>query len=209
MKKSKIHDLHQDVPPDHYHTGIKKNIFQKYWHSKRIKKIKSELPQDLGILLDAGCHGGFLTKELIKNKKLKNLYGIDISKEAVVFIKKKIPNGKFKVASIEKLPFKTQSFDTVFCFEVLEHIENPQKGIKEIKRVLKKNGTSLILVPTDNFLFRITWKIWLLFNPVWEHTHIQSYKGDSLIELLKKEKFKIEKVKRFNMNMLLLIKARK
>ena len=92
---------------------------------------------------------------------------------------------------------------------MLEHVENPEKIIREIKRVLKRNGKVIILVPTDNFLFRIIWMLWNRIYHVWNHAHIQSFKSDTLVLLLKKNGFKIEEIKRFNLNMLLLIRASK
>ena len=49
-------------------------------------------------------------------------------------------------------PFKPETYDTVFCFEALEHVERPAKAIKNIHRLLKPNGTFIFTVP---FLARI------------------------------------------------------
>jgi ubiquinone/menaquinone biosynthesis C-methylase UbiE len=48
----------------------------------------------------------------------------------------------------EDLPFKNEEFDLVFCSHVLEHVTNQTKSLKEIKRVLKKDGTVIIGMPT-------------------------------------------------------------
>lgn len=48
------------------------------------------------------------------------------------------------VSSAEKIPFKKNSFDVVVCFQVLEHIENPEKAISEMHRVLKKGGILML-----------------------------------------------------------------
>lgn len=56
------------------------------------------------------------------------------------------------VASVYDLPFESESFDVVLCLSVLEHVEHPRDGIKEMRRVLKKGGTILVSVP---FLFPI------------------------------------------------------
>ena len=42
------------------------------------------------------------------------------------------------VASVYNLPFSDNKFDLILCIAVLEHLENPQKGIQEMRRVLKK-----------------------------------------------------------------------
>ena len=50
-------------------------------------------------------------------------------------------------ADICRLPFKTNSFDTVICSEVMEHIPDESAALEELKRVLKPGGTLAISVP--------------------------------------------------------------
>jgi SAM-dependent methyltransferase len=56
------------------------------------------------------------------------------------------------VGSIEKMPFEAESFDSVVCTQVFEHIPHPQKGAEEVFRVLKKGGYFLMTVPQMNEL---------------------------------------------------------
>src|SRR6478672_3807872 len=44
------------------------------------------------------------------------------------------------VGDIHNLPFADESIDAVICLAVLEHVEDPIKAMKEIYRVLKKDG---------------------------------------------------------------------
>jgi len=50
-------------------------------------------------------------------------------------------------ADAHNLPFKTNVFSKIFCFEVLEHLDSPIKAIKEFKRVLEDRGYIIITVP--------------------------------------------------------------
>lgn len=52
---------------------------------------------------------------------------------------------RFVVGSAEDLPFATRSFDTVACFETLEHLEDPVKALGELRRVTR--GNVLLTVP--------------------------------------------------------------
>ena len=45
------------------------------------------------------------------------------------------------------MPFKSNSFDFVFCSSLIEHIKNPDLLLREIKRVLKKNGLCYLSFP--------------------------------------------------------------
>lgn len=56
-------------------------------------------------------------------------------------------------ADVESLPFKDCSFDTVFGFEMLHHVE-PRKAVAEIHRVLKKDGVLLMQEGVVNRLLR-------------------------------------------------------
>jgi SAM-dependent methyltransferase len=52
-------------------------------------------------------------------------------------------------ADILDLPFEDNSFDLVLCNHVLEHIEDDQKAMKELFRVLKKGGSGIFQVPQE------------------------------------------------------------
>jgi ubiquinone/menaquinone biosynthesis C-methylase UbiE len=45
------------------------------------------------------------------------------------------------------LPFTGSAFDCVKCTELLEHVENPEKVVEEITRVLKPSGTLILSMP--------------------------------------------------------------
>ncbi|OGD86897.1 hypothetical protein A2164_00995 [Candidatus Curtissbacteria bacterium RBG_13_35_7] len=51
------------------------------------------------------------------------------------------------VASVEKLPFKNESFNSIKATELFEHVDNFEKGLSECTRVLKKGGLLIISSP--------------------------------------------------------------
>tara|TARA_Y100000031_G_scaffold153650_1_gene199400 strand:+ start:1001 stop:1471 length:471 start_codon:yes stop_codon:yes gene_type:complete len=59
----------------------------------------------------------------------------------------------FKSASILDLPFEDDKFDSVICSEVLEHIEDDQKAIQELYRVLKREGLLILTVPSKDSIW--------------------------------------------------------
>lgn len=83
----------------------------------------------------------------------KEVYACDISENAINFLNKKIKeknikNIKIKLQNLnDKLNYKENMFDCVISGEVLEHLENPSKFLKEIKRILKNNGKLIITTP--------------------------------------------------------------
>ncbi len=112
----------------------------------RIQPILNEIP-DGSIVLDVGCNSGEMIKWLKEHKKCK-IYGVDKSKTCIKLCKKK--NLNVILIDSDVLPFDTGSFDFVLLCETFEHIENPIKMLKEIKRVLKPNGILLGSSPHRN-----------------------------------------------------------
>lgn len=102
-------------------------------------------------ILDIGCASGYYTK--LYSKKCNVIYGIDPNKDLIEKAKKENPEIKFIVSNAEKLPFKNENFDFVVLSDVLEHVENENKSMKEVYRVLKKNGEVIITAPHKG-LFR-------------------------------------------------------
>ncbi len=97
-------------------------------------------------VLDVGCGGGFFLKEL---KKLANkAVGIDLSGEALRIATNSI-SGSDNLAqgSAEELPFKSDSFDAVFCLGSLEHFSDIQKALREMGRISRKEGWIFVMVP--------------------------------------------------------------
>ncbi len=56
------------------------------------------------------------------------------------------PLAKIKM-DIHNMPFEDNSFDAILCNHVLEHVQDDKKAIKEINRVMKKDGFSILQVP--------------------------------------------------------------
>src|SRR3989344_9201433 len=118
---------------------------------------------------------------------------------------------KFMVADAHKLPFRSSSFNAVFALEVLEHVFEPVKVLEEIKRVLKKNGYVVFLVPAETLLFKVVWYFWTKYteSKIWKETHIHAYSGDFLVKLAKVLGYKINSDKKIIFVTLHLIKIRK
>lgn len=99
-------------------------------------------------ILDAGCGTGLLGKKL---QALGNVQGIDISPEALKFAKKR--GLKVKLASVNKLPFKNNTFDLLVSLDVIYHRQvDDKKALREFYRVLKPGGILILRVPANKWL---------------------------------------------------------
>ncbi|MFA4817324.1 MAG: class I SAM-dependent methyltransferase [Parcubacteria group bacterium] len=109
------------------------------------------------VILDIGCNTGFLVNKLCQ-EGYSDIFGVDISDEAINFGKEKYPNIAEKLVCYEgdKLPFENDSFDVVLMFDSMEHIPEAEKFLKnEARRVLKKDG--LLIFQTPNKYPNILW----------------------------------------------------
>lgn len=114
------------------------------------------------VLMEKGCKnksglrilnvGAGTGNDLKTLNKFGDTFVIDIDENAISMIDNKLCVDK-KNADVCKLPYKDDFFDVVVSFDVFEHIENDKKAIKEIYRVLKRNGVLIFTVPAFQFLF--------------------------------------------------------
>jgi SAM-dependent methyltransferase len=95
---------------------------EEYGVMKRIERIKHIWKNDQGYILDVGCGYGAYTKLLAGNSILA--VGLDIKWEFIKKARKENSgeNIEFVLASGDFLPFKAETFDSVFLIETLEHI---------------------------------------------------------------------------------------
>lgn len=61
--------------------------------------------------------------------------------------------------NIDDLPFESNKFDFILCQEVIEHLENPWKLLRDVNRVLKNNG--YLILTTPNILSKNSKKIFM------------------------------------------------
>ncbi len=213
MQLLKAAVLHQNVPPDWYYRGIKKNLGQRFWHHRRFSEIGKLIEPTGGKILDIGSADGTFTKIILDRSQASSVIGIDALPSSVVYAQKRFNGDKrvsFLVADAEKLPFKNNEFDAVFALEVLEHLFNPENALREVMRVLKKDGYAIFLVPTENIPFKIIWFFWEnTWGWVWQGTHLQKFSNRELAKIVKKIGFKIWTDKRFLLGMLEAMKVKK
>lgn len=142
------------IVPEYY----SKNILIRNLFLKRLKLvIQLALPvlksnRKLNII-DLGCGDGSLLKLLEENFININTFGIDILPEVLQI--KSFIKGEIRIRNLKNTGFPNYFFDIVFCLDTLEHFENLEEPVKEIKRILKNNGLLIISVPTENLFYKL------------------------------------------------------
>ena len=118
-------------------------VREKDWREFNFLFDKYLSPNDK--VLDLGC-GNARFYQSFKNKNVDYL-GIDVSSKLIEIAKNNYPEGKFEVSSIESI--LSDSFNKVYSIAVLHHIPSHEfrlNFLKEIKRVLKDNGSLVLTV---------------------------------------------------------------
>jgi len=160
---------------------------QAVWYNQWIlNKIVKYLKNDI---LEVGCGIGNFTNSLIKYGKI---WSIDIDQHLIKKTEKKL-NKKVKIGygDIEKgkYYFKKKYFDTIICFNVLEHIKNDENAVENLNKLLKKRGILLLVLPAHP----------KIYGSLDKHVgHFRRYEMNKLLSLLKSHNFDIILSKRIN-----------
>lgn len=159
--------------PDKYMLQEIRRRYQEFFHLYRVNRHHR--------ILELGSGGGFAVDVLKKWSPF--FYLVDIPINNLKKIKQQAAFPLFPAAAdAYSLPFKKDSFHLVFMAEVLEHLFDPAKVLREIHRVLRPDGNLLFSVPYKE---KITYQICIHCNqPTPTHSHLHSFDEKKLKELL-------------------------
>ena len=101
-------------------------------------------------ILDVGCGTGANLEMLSQYGEAE---GVDVSDDALEFCRKK--GLKAHKGLAEKLPYEDESFDLTTALDVVEHLDDDIAGLKEMHRVTKRGGYSLLFVPAFMWLWGV------------------------------------------------------
>lgn len=108
--------------------------------------------------LDIGCRDGYWS-EVLKEKGFE-VKSIDIEPYYEQALKCDVEKG---------LPFAKETFDLIWCTEVLEHLRKPEFLLEEIQRVIKKNGIAILTTPNSDW-----WLYWVVRLWGWTPSKLQN-----------------------------------
>ena len=107
-------------------------------------------------VLEIGCGFGSHAQLILNNSKNIDYTGIDITKTAIEFTKKRFElfnlRGNIIQCDAEKLPFENNQFDYIWSWGVIHHSKNTEIILNEIKRVLKPDGSCTLMIYNKNSL---------------------------------------------------------
>jgi len=101
------------------------------------------------ILLDVGCSSGFLVEDLLRDVPQAAVIGADYLPDVVLNAARRVRSAPFLQFDLRNCPLSDDCLDGVTALNVLEHIDDDFKALKEIQRILKPGGLAHIEVPAD------------------------------------------------------------
>lgn len=126
--------------------------YENFQKTPCVQRIFTQYLPKKGKILDAGCGFGFWTYWL-KNRGY-DVEGIDISENAISFLKKNLPYLPVKTGTIFALDYPDCSLNGYFSFGVIGYFI-PDKIFHEMSRVLDKGGVAILRIPYANPLRRL------------------------------------------------------
>lgn len=170
-------------------SGIQtlESMSQAIWYNQwTLKKFSRYIKGDI---LEVGCGIGNFTNALTKYGEV---WAVDINRDYLRKTKRLVGDkASVGFGNIEKggYFFKEKKFDCIICLNVLEHIQDDQKVIANLHKLLKVGGNLILLVPVHPLLMGEIDKA---------IGHYRRYQTEKIISLLKKSKFQILLSKKIN-----------
>jgi len=160
------------------------------WHS--LKNILKDEIKDGSTILDIGGYDGYISYRLKKIFPNLVITIVDTDELGLGLAKNRGLN--VICASALELPIKDKEFDVVFCFDLIEHIKEDMKLLKELSRVLKDNGKIILTTPMkDGVSFpMLNKKKNEMINKNWGHVR-KGYSLEQIRELFKLNHLRIDK----------------
>jgi ubiquinone/menaquinone biosynthesis C-methylase UbiE len=174
-----------------FHYDFLYNQELEHWWYKVRRKIIRDILVNAGMwkgglkILDAGCGTG---AQLLELTACGEVHGLDFAEKAVEYChSRKLHN--VQRGSICEIPFSNDTFDLVIALDVIEHVQDDNRALSELYRVLKPGGMVIIFVPAFMFLWSITDEV--------SH-HFRRYTAKELGEKISKQNLQVVRTSYFN-----------
>jgi 2-polyprenyl-3-methyl-5-hydroxy-6-metoxy-1,4-benzoquinol methylase len=191
-----------DDPPEsqQYYVLTDANAIRRRWHLNKLGLMRLTAITAEDQVLDAGCGAGNLVSELAP--LCGGAIGCDYRYPCLAVASRR-GTGSYVQADLQQLPFPAKTFGTIFCMEVIEHLDRgiTAQALAEFHRVLRPQGQFLLTTPN----YRSLWvAIEFLADTVRlvpemvGGEHISKYHRRTLAALLTEAGFVIERIGTFN-----------
>jgi ubiquinone/menaquinone biosynthesis C-methylase UbiE len=114
---------------------------------KEAERLKAFLPEG-GDVLEVAPGPGFLAIELARDSRIR-VTGLDISRTFVELAQKNAADAgvraDFQLGNASQMPFADKSFDLLVCRAAFKNFSEPERALREMRRVLRPGGNGVII----------------------------------------------------------------
>ena len=173
---------HYDVDADAIDDPSNLDPSRHHSEKRRMEALVRWLPLAPGVrVLDVGCGAGWFAQQCAAAGA--TVWATDLSLKGVREARARYPAaGLFQMGDIYLLPFAGAAFDLVLLSEVLEHLEDLDRALGEVVRVLRPGGMILISVPHREKIIQHLCIHCNRFTPA--NAHLHSFDAASLKKCL-------------------------
>lgn len=156
-----------------------------FWFTARNQLITWAIQSyisDFDNCLEIGCGTGFVLSGIAQSFPGKNYAGCEIYSEGLSFAEKRLPIGTnlFQMDARD-MPFVSE-WDLIAACDVLEHIDDDEKALREMHRSLRPGGGLLLTVPQHK---------WMWSTQDEQACHVRRYSRAELIRKIRRVGFEI------------------
>jgi SAM-dependent methyltransferase len=128
------------------HEEASRTHFIDVWTRQAIlARVGDLLPS--AVLADLGCSTGYLLEDLRAAHPEATLIGVDLVAAGLRKAHASTPSARLLQADVRDLPLADGSVDAVVSANLLEHVPDDRRALKEVRRVLRPGGRAVIVVP--------------------------------------------------------------
>lgn len=163
--------------------------------------LAMELVPEGAEVLDVGCGPGFVGAALARFKRCR-VWGVELNPAAAS--QARIVYENVAVVDLESAElsacFPEKRFDVVLFLDVLEHLRDPEKILREARKILKPEGFLVVSLPNvthaslvgELLRGRFDYRLWGLLD----ETHLRFFSREGLVRLLEAAGYRVETIKR-------------
>jgi SAM-dependent methyltransferase len=129
-------------------------VEETHWWYRGRRRIIGEAVRGLELspgarILDAGCGSG---RNMVELAPFGAITGLELADASVARARSR-GVGEVVQGTLDAMPFEDDSFELAVCLDVIEHLDDDRRALRELRRVVRKGGTLLVTVPAYQWLW--------------------------------------------------------